>query len=323
VRRELAILFALAASALAVPCVAQSDYPNRPVRLVVQYPPGGSPDLVARVLATKLGESLGQQVVVENRAGANGNIATDLVAKAAPDGYTLLLASDGPIVINPSLYAKLPFDPLADLAPVTLATAAAFLLLAAPDFPAASVVELVKLARAQPGRYNFASSGNGSQHHLAGELLNTLGGIKLVHVPYRGFGPAVADVMGGKVELVFGSVPAAVGHVKGGKLKALGITSARRYAGLPETPTLIEAGLAGFEINAWFGVMAPAGVPRPIVERVHAEAVKALRAPDVAARFDAQGMDVIAAGPDAFAARIRADTRLWANVVKQSGAKLE
>ena len=299
------------------------DYPAKAVKILVQYSPGGAPDLVARVLGAKLAESLGQQFIVENRPGAGGNIATDLVAKAEPDGYTLLLSSDPPITINPSLYAKLPFDPVKDLAPVTLATEVAMFLLATPGFPPNSVQELIALAKANPGKFNFASSGTGSMHHLAGELLNTLAGIRLVHVPYKGFGAGVADAIGGKVELIFGGVSSAVGFVKSGKLKALAVTGSKRYAGLPQVPTLIESGFQGLEIYAWFGLMAPARTPQSIIDKLHGEVVKALRSKEVSERFAALGMDIIAAGPQEFAAKIASDTRMWARIIKESGAKAD
>jgi len=304
---------------------AQGDvnYPAKAVRILVQYPPGGAPDLVARTLGAKLSESLGQPFLVENRPGASGNIATEMVAKAEPDGHTLLLASDGPIVINPGLFAKLPFDPVKDFAPVTLASSVAFFLLATPGFPPNSVQELIALAKANPGKFNFASSGNGSQHHLAGELLNTLAGIRLVHVPYKGFGAGVADAIGGKVELIFGGVSSAVGFVKSGKLKALAVTGSKRYAGLPQVPTVMESGFPGFEINAWFGLMAPARTPRSIIDKLHGEAVKVLRSKETSERLTAQGMDIIAAGPQEFAARISSDTLMWARIIKESGAKVD
>ena len=298
-------------------------YPAKAVKILVPYTPGGAPDILARTLGAKLAESLGQQFIVENRPGASGNIATEMVTKAEPDGHTLLLASDGQIAINPSLFAKLPFDPVKDLAPVTLASSVAMFLLATPGFPPNSVQELIALARANPGKFNFASSGNGSQHHLAGELLNTLAGIRLVHVPYKGFGPTVPDVMSGKVEIAFGGVPAAVGLVKGGKLKALAVTGSKRYAGLPQVPTVMESGLPGFEINAWLGLMAPARTPRPVIDKLHFEVVKVLRSKEVTERFTVQGMDIVAAGPQEFAARIASDTRMWARIIKESGAKVD
>ncbi|MBI5910244.1 MAG: tripartite tricarboxylate transporter substrate binding protein [Betaproteobacteria bacterium] len=298
------------------------DYPAKPVKIVVNVPPGGVADLVARLLAAKLSESLGQPFIVENRPGASGNIASELVARAEPNGHTLLFTSDGPIVINPSFFTKLPLDPVKDLAPVTLATSIALFLLAAPSFPPNSVQELIALAKANPGKFNFASIGPGSQHHLAGELLNKLAGIRLVHVPYKGFGPTAIEVMAGRVETMFGGVPAAEALVKGGKLKALAVTSSKRYAGLPQVPTLIESGLPGFEIYAWFGLMAPARTPRSIIDKLHAEAAKALRSKEATERFT-QGMDVIAAGPQEFAERIVSDTRMWALIIKESGAKAD
>ena len=298
------------------------DYPAKPVKIVVNVTAGGVADLVARVLAAKLSESLGQAFIVENRPGATGNIGTELVARAEPDGYTLLFTWDGPIVINPSFFAKLPLDPVKDLAPVTLATSIALFLLAAPSFQPNSVQELIALAKANPGKFNFASIGPGSQHHLAGELLNKLAGIKLVHIPYKGFGPTALEVAAGRVEIMFGGVPPSVALVKSGKLKALAVTSSRRYAGLPQVPTMIESGLPGFEVYAWFGLMAPARTPRSIIDKRHAEAAKALRSKEATERFT-QGMDVIAAGPQEFAERIASDTRMWALIIKESGAKAE
>ena len=298
------------------------DYPAKPVKIVVNVTAGGAADLVARLLAAKLSESLGQAFIVENRPGATGNIGTELVARAEPDGYTLLFTWDGPIVINPSFFAKLPLDPVKDLAPVTLATSIALFLLAAPSFPPNSVQELIALAKANPGKFNFASIGPGSQHHLAGELLNKLAGIKLVHIPYKGFGPTALEVAAGRVEIMFGGVPPSVALVKGGKLKALAVTSSKRYAGLPQVPTMIESGLPGFEVYAWFGLMAPARTPRSIIDKLHAEAAKALRSKEAAERLT-QSMDVIAAGPQEFAERIASDTRMWARVIKESGAKAD
>ena len=298
------------------------DYPAKPVKIVVNVTAGGAADLVARLLAAKLSESLGQAFIVENRPGATGNIGTELVARAEPDGYTLLFTWDGPIVINPSFFAKLPLDPVKDLAPVTLATSIALFLLAAPSFPPNSVQELIALAKANPGKFNFASIGPGSQHHLAGELLNKLAGIKLVHIPYKGFGPTALEVAAGRVEIMFGGVPPSVALVKSGKLKALAVTSSKRYAGLPQVPTMIESGLPGFEVYAWFGLMAPARTPRSIIDKLHAEAAKALRSKEAAERLT-QSMDVIAAGPQEFAERIASDTRMWARVIKESGAKAD
>ncbi|TAK66960.1 MAG: tripartite tricarboxylate transporter substrate binding protein [Betaproteobacteria bacterium] len=298
------------------------DYPAKPVKIVVNVTAGGAADLVARLLAAKLSESLGQAFIVENRPGATGNIGTELVARAEPDGYTLLFTWDGPIVINPSFFAKLPLDPVKDLAPVTLATSIALFLLAAPSFPPNSVQELIALAKANPGKFNFASIGPGSQHHLAGELLNKLAGIKLVHIPYKGFGPTALEVAAGRVEIMFGGVPPSVALVKSGKLKALAVTSSKRYAGLPQVPTMIESGLPSFEVYAWFGLMAPARTPRSIIDKLHAEAAKALRSKEAAERLT-QSMDVIAAGPQEFAERIASDTRMWARVIKESGAKAD
>ena len=298
-------------------------YPSKPVRVVIPYSVGGAADLVARLLGARLSESLGQQFIVESRTGAGGNIATDTVAKSEPNGYTLLLATDGPIAINPGLYSKLPFDIERDLAPVTLATFTTFVLLAGPNFPPNSVQELIALAKANPGKFNFASLGTGSEAHLAGEKLNTSAGIRLVHVPYKGYFPAATDVMGGKAEILFGSVSSSVNLVKSGKLKALAVTSSKRYAGLPQVPTLIESGFPDFVLYTWFGLMAPAGTPRPIIDKLHAEVEKALRTKELSERFAAQGMEIIGVGPREFAERIRLDTQMWARIIKDSGAKAD
>lgn len=302
---------------------ADSAYPTRPVKIVVPFPQGGGPDLLARVLSQKLSEALGQPFPVDTRAGAAGNIGTELVAKSAPDGYTLLLGADAPFTITPHLYSSLSYDPLNDFAPITLAATTPLYMLANSQFPANSVRELIALAKASPGKYNFASSGNGSQHHLAIELFNTMAGIKLVHVPYKGFGPAVVDVVSGRIELVFGSVPAALPYIKSGKLKVLGITGASRFSGTPDVPTIGESGLPGYDIIAWFGLLVPARTPHSVTAKLHQEIVKALRLKEVADRFSPIGIDIVASTPAEFSARIRADFAKWGKVAKDSGIKLD
>ena len=315
----------LLAAALAVFAAqaAADAYPVRPIRLVVAFPPGGGTDIIARSIAQKLTERIAQQVVVDNRPGAGGNIGTDIVAKSAPDGYTLLMGSAGPLAINASLFAKMPFDPIKDLAPVTLAASTPNVLVVHPSLKAATVNELIALARAKPGEINFASSGYGTPAHLAGELFNSMAGVKLVHVPYKGAAPALADLLGGQVQLMFSTMPPALPHVKDGKLRALAVTSTKRSPAAPELPTVDEIALPGFEANTWHGVVVPAGTPGAIVARLNREIVAVLHLPDVVERLSGQGAEPVGSTPEEFAAYIRAETVKWARVVRESGAKAE
>ena len=313
-----------AASALAVasaPTLAQNS--SRPIKLIVPIPAGGAPDIVARVVGQKLSELLDQPVVVENHAGSNGNIAGDLVAKAAPDGHTLLLGQDSLITINPHLYAKMPFDPLKDLAPVTLAASTPNVLVVHPSLPVTTVRELIALARARPGAINFASSGQGTPAQLAGELFNSMAGVKMVHVPYKGAAPALADLLGGQVQVMFSTMPPALPHVTAGRLRALAVASLRRSPAAPELPTLDETALPGFEATTWHGVMVPAGTPSAIVAKLHDDIVAVLRTPEIAERLSSQGAEAIGNTPEEFASYIRSETAKWAKVVRESGAKLE
>ena len=304
--------------------VAAADgYPSRPVRFVVAFPPGGGTDIIARSIAQKLAERIAQQVVVDNRPGAGGNIGTDIVAKSAPDGYTLLMGSAGPLAINASLFAKMPFDPIKDLAPVTLAASTPNVLVVHPSLRAATVKELIALAKARPGEINFASSGHGTPAHLAGELFNSMAGVRMVHVPYKGAAPALADLLGGQVQLMFSTMPPALPHVKAGKLRALAVTSAKRSPAAPELPTVDEIALPGFEANTWHGVVVPAGTPGAIVARLNREIVAILHLPDVIERLSGQGAEPVGSTPEEFAAYIRAETVKWARVVRESGAKAE
>ena len=297
-----------------------NSYPESPVRILLGFPPGSGPDLVARTLAAKLSDSLGKPFVVENRTSARGNLALEAVARAEPNGYTLLLATSAQLTINPAL--ELSVDPLKELVPVTLATSNALLLLAAPKFAPNSVRELIDLAKANPGKYSYASAGVGSEHHLAAELFGRRAGVSLVHIPYRGFPPAAADVMAGNVEVAFGGVPPATALVQAGKMKALAVTGARRYAGLPDVPTFIESGLAGYEVYAWYGLLAPLKTPQPIIDKLNQAAVAALHSPDATQLYAGMGMDVIAQGPQAFAARIGSDTRMWTQIIEAAGVKI-
>ena len=302
---------------------AADAYPAKPVRFVVAFPPGGGTDIIARAIAQKLAERIAQQVVVDNRPGAGGNIGTDIVAKSAPDGYTMLMGSAGPLAINASLFGKMPFDPIKDLAPVTLAASTPNVLVVHPSLRAATVKELIALAKARSGEINFASSGHGTPAHLAGELFNSMAGVKMVHVPYKGAAPALADLLGGQVQLMFSTMPPALPHVKDGKLRALAVTSAKRSPAAPDIPTLDEIALPGFEANTWHGVVVPAGTPATIVARLNREIVAILHLPDVVERFSSQGAEALGSTPEEFAAYIRSETLKWAKVVRDSGAKAE
>jgi tripartite-type tricarboxylate transporter receptor subunit TctC len=319
------IALALAASFAALPAgesLAQG-YPSRPVKVVVTYPPGGTPDIYGRIMAAELQKIWGQSVVVENRAGAGGTIGTDSVAKSAPDGYTLLFAADATITIAPQLYSKLPYDPVRDLAPIVNVAAGPFVLLANPSFPANSVKELIALVQREPGKVSYASSGAGGQQHLAMEYIRTLAGsMDMIHVPYKGFGQGLADVLANQVPLIFGGITASIQLTKSGKLKALGVTGARRAKALPEVPAIAET-LPGFDITAWYGFMAPAGTPHEVVKKVHDDAVAVIRRPDFLDRLAKDGIEPVANTPEEFAAEIKTDLARWGRIVKAAGAKLD
>lgn len=314
-------IVAAIALALGSGAAPAQDYPTGPVKILVQFPPGGVPDLVGRTLAEKFSQAFGKPFVVENRTGANGNIATEAVVKSEPDGRTLLLAASGSIAMGPNIYTKLPFDPQKDLAPITLATTYDFVMLAAPGFAANTPQELVALAKARPGKLSFASSGFGSEHHLSGELFNLITGAGLVHMPYKGFGPATVDVMGGQIEIMFGSIPAALPFIKSGKLKALAVTGTERSPQLPNVPTFVESGVKGLVVQSWVGLLAPAGTPQAIIDKLNAAAVRGLQQPEVVQRFAAMSMAVAAQGPKEFAAQLDSDTKSWAKIVKDTGIK--
>jgi tripartite-type tricarboxylate transporter receptor subunit TctC len=318
VRCGLVALFMAAAGA----AVAQ-DYPDRPIRLLVGFAAGGPADVMARLLGDKLTEAWGKPVIVENVTGGAGNVAADRVARAAPDGYTLMAAASATIVTNPSLYQKLGFDPVKDFVPITQAVYTPNLLAVPADLPVKSVAELVGYARAQPGKVAFGSAGVGTSQHLAGELFKTMAGIDITHVPYRGIAAVMPDLLAGRINMVFGNITAVLPLVREGKLRALAVTSARRWASVPELPTMIEAGYKDFDSTAWFGLMAPAGTPQPVIDKIHREAVRILALPEVRQRFDAIGMAVIGNTPAEFAAVIAAETPQWAKVIKDAGVKAE
>ena len=322
-------MLAAAAQALAPLAAAQGlatgsapVYPVKPVRIVVGFAPGGGADILARMLGAGLADSLGQQVVIDNRPGAAGNIAIEHVVKSPPDGYTLLMGAPG-LATAPSLYPKLPFDPLKDLAPVSLVGTVPNLLVVPPSVPASSVRQLVALARARPGELNYASSGKGTSLHLAAELFKALAKIDIVHVAYKGGAPAVADLMGGHVDLMFDVLPSSLPHVKARKLKALGITSAQRSPLLPDVPTMVEEGLPGYQAITWNGILAPAATPKEIVGRLAAAIAQSVQTPDMKQRLAAIGTEPAANTPEQFAAFLRDETAKWANVVRNAGIKLE
>ena len=317
--KELAAVFA---GILSIGTAFSADpYPTRPIRMIVGFAPGGGTDLTARPVAQKLAELLGQQVIVENRPGAAGNVATEQVAKSAPDGYTLLMGTIAALAINPSLYGNLRFDPETDLAPVIQVVDATNVLALHPSVPASSVKELIALAREKS--LLAGSSGIGATGHLAIELFNLMAGVKLVHVPYKGGGPAMSDLVGGQVNLIFATTASSIPHLKSGRIKGIAVTTAKRSALLPDLPTISESGLAGFDANNWYGLVVPAKTPRAIIDQLNAEVTKILAMPDVKTILFNQGLDPAPGTPEQFGAYIKSERAKWAKVIKESGAKPE
>jgi tripartite-type tricarboxylate transporter receptor subunit TctC len=302
--------------------LAQS-YPSRAVRIVVAQAAGAQSDLFTRLLGQKLGESLGQSVISDPRPGAGGAIGAEMVARAAPDGYTLLMATNSTHSSNPALYAKLPYDPVKDFSPITLTVGTPYVMTVHPSLPVTTLKEFVAFAKARPGQLNYASAGNGSTHHLCGELLKSMTGINIVHVPYKGGPPSTMAVLGGEASMHFSSVSALHPHIKNGKLKAQGVTAAKRSSLLPEVPTLSEAGLPGFEMLSWFGLLAPAATPQMIVSRLNAETIKALSTPDMKSTVAAQGSEVMAGTPEQFGDYIKSEIARIAKIAKTAGIKAE
>ena len=311
----------VSAALFAFPALAQ-DYPSRPVRLVVPFAAGGPNDIIARLVGGRLSNALGQQIVVENRPGAGGNIGTDFVAKAPPDGYTLLSAGPGSLIINP-LLGSVPYDTARDFAPVSLMASAPNVLVVHPSVPAKSVKELIELARARPRQLNYASGGPGSTPHLSGALFAVMAGIDIVHVPYKGTGPASADLLGGQVQMAFFGIPPLLPHIKSGKLRALAVTGMRRSPELPEVPTMHEAALPGYEVSPWYGLLAPAGTSRAIITRLNAEVSRVVRSADMKEKLAVQGAEAAGGTPEEYAAVIRADTATWARVIRDAGIRGE
>jgi len=327
-RGFLKAIFAAATAAITMAAPAQSGFPNKAVRIVVPFPPGGTTDIVARLIGAELQRTWGHSVVVENRAGAGGNIGADAVAKSPPDGYTLLMATVGTHAINLPLFEqnkqKMPFHPLNDFVAITNVAAVPNVMVVNPAVPAGSVPEFIAYAKSHPGQVNMASSGNGTSIHLSGELFKSLTGVYLVHLPYRGSAPALQDLIAGNTQVMFDNLPSALPHIRSGRLRALAVTSRERSAALPNVPTMEEAaGLKGFDATAWFGLVAPAGTPREVVNKVQQDVAKALALPEMRAKFATQGAIPVGDTPEQFAAYIRSEIEKWTRVVKFSGAKVD
>ena len=305
---------------ITAPAVLAQNYPSHTIRLVVPSSPGGGTDIVGRMLAQKLSEQLGQQVVVDNRAGAGTIIGNDAVAKSAPDGYTLLMGLST-LAINPSMYAKLPYDALRDFAPISQSVAACNVLILHPSVPARTVTGLIALAKAKPGSLTFGSAGVGTNPHLSGELFKSLARIDMVHVPFKGSGQSVISQLAGEIAANFPSVPTAMPYIRAGRLRALGVTTLKRAQALPDVPSIAEAGLPGYEATQWFGLLAPAGTPRPIIDRLYQESSRALRTADMKERMTAEGLEVVGGTPEEFASYIRSETEKWTQVIKAAGIK--
>jgi tripartite-type tricarboxylate transporter receptor subunit TctC len=305
---------------VAQPAWAQSgNFPERPIRFIAANAPGGGLDITARAIAPKLSAAFGQQVIVDNRAGAAGSIASDIVAKSTPDGYTVMVASLGGLAVNTNLYKGLTYHPLRDFAPITWATSGSNVLVVHPSVPARSVQELIALAKAQPDKLSYGSSGAGNAGHLAGELFNGMAGIKMVHIPYKGGAPAMIDLLAGQIQLIFSSAPTAVPQVKAGRIRGLAVTTARRSVILPELPTIAEAGLPGFEADNWYGVVTTMKTPRAVIDRLNTEIVRALHTADVKQALLTQGLEVRTSTPQEFGAYMKSEFDKWAKVIKDAG----
>ena len=301
-----------------------ADYPSRPLRLVVSFPPGGSADFQARILGTKLSEQLGQQFIIDNRPGGSGVVALETVAKSAPNGYTLLLGPMSGLTMNPAIFSKLPYDSVRDFVPISLTSRVTLALAASPSLPANSVKELIALAKASPGKLTYGSTGIGNVTHLAGEMLKSLAGINLVHVPYKGAGPQLIDVMGGNVSIGFTSLTGAIPHVRAGKLKGLVVTSKQRHSAAPDIPTVAEVGMPDIEIcTSWFGILAPARTPKAVVSRLNSEIMRVINTPETQQRFLGQGLDPATSTPEEFSALIKSDLVRWAKIIKDAGVRAE
>jgi tripartite-type tricarboxylate transporter receptor subunit TctC len=312
-----------AALAFAVATAASAQYPTKPIKLIVPFPPAGSTDISARALAGKLGERLGQPVIIENKPGAGGNIGTDVVAKSAPDGYTLIVGTVGTHAINSSLYSKMPYDAIKDFAPVVLLSTTPNVLVVPANFPANSVQDVIRMAKAKPGELTFASSGSGTSIHLSGEMFKSMAGLEMTHIPYKGSGPMLIDLLSGTVNMAFDNLSASMVHIKGGKLRALATTGPKRAPALPDLPTVSEAGLTGYDSTSWNAIYAPAGTPKEIIEKLNRESNAILQSAETRKFFSEQGAESGGGTPEQLAAFNRAELAKWAKVVKDSGAKVD
>ena len=317
------ILVAIACIAASAPVLSQNSYPTKPIRLVVPFVPGGSTDLIARIMGQKLDEALGQQVVVETRAGAGGKIGVEYVAKSAPDGYTLIFGHIGTFGFGPSLYQKLPYDPVKDFAPITLFAMVPNMLVVHPALPAKTVKELIALAKARPGQMNYGSSGNGSASHLASEYFKLLSKTDIIAIPYKGTGPLVTDLIAGQTSLTITGVPPLYPFVQSGRLRGIAVGSVKRLALMPDLPTIAEAGVPGYESSTWFGPLAPAKTPREIILRLNTELLKILQRPDIKARFASEGAEGLGSTPEEFGTYIKSEIDRWGRVIKAAGVRPE
>ena len=315
-------LTTIALSCAALSASAQS-FPNKPIRLICPFPPGGAVDITSRSIAAEMSRTLGQTVTVENRPGAGGNVGGVEAARAAPDGYTMYMTTSGIQAINPVLYKKMPFDPNKELAPVAALVSLSNVLVLHPSVKANSVADVIAMAKSSPGSLNYASSGNGTSIHMSAEMFKHLTGVNIVHVPYKGSAPAVADLLGGQVQMMFDNIPSALPHIKAGKLRALATTGAKRDPALPDLPTVAEAGVKGYETGVWFGLTVPAGTPKDVVDRLSAEAIKGTKSPDFVKRMTELGYQIIGAGPERMAEMTREEIVRWTPVVKASGATVD
>ena len=322
-RSRLVLSTAILSLALFAGAANAQTYPAKPIRLIVPFPPGGGTDIAARTIANKLSDSVKWTFVVENKPGAGGNLGVEQAVKSPADGYTLVIGQTSNLAINPTLYVKLPYDPLKDLSPVALIVSAPVVLVVALNSRYASLGDLLAAAKADPGAVTFASPGNGTVSHLSGELLQRAAGVKLTHVPYKGASQALTDTLGGQVQSFMSSVPSALSQIKGGRLRAIAVTSAKRAPELPEVPTIAESGYKGFEASTWYGLLAPAGTPAAVVARLNAEVNRALGTPEVRQRLAAEGGEILGGSPEQFASFLRAEHAKWGRVVKESGARAE
>jgi tripartite-type tricarboxylate transporter receptor subunit TctC len=324
-RRLCVTVAALLAASFAAVAVAQSTdaYPSKPIRLVVPFPPGGPTDVIARAMGTALSSSWSVPVVVENRPGGNSFPATELVARGPADGYTLLFAFFGTLVVNPSLYAKLPYDPVKDFAPITTIATLPLMLVVPPNSPIHSINDLIALSKAKPDRFSFASGGTGQGGHLAGELFKNMAGISMTHVPYKGNALAVNDLLGGHVDLLFDGMSSSLVHVKSGRLRAIAVTTRKRASAMPELPTVDELGLPGFDVGSWFGVLAPAATPKPVVAKLNAEFVRIINTPELRSLLATQGLDPLPSTPEEFASFMQRESAKWGKVVREANIKPE